>query len=251
MGTSNPRPKILVLILTTVLFSHANGQNSNFLSNFSFGFGGGINFSEVNLANRVQLYENLDGSIQEDSYSGIFKNPGSQYFFQLEYSRGNFIFGLRPGTYTYIFDQNTSIALGSGAVRQENTHLLRYFNLPLDIKYSFREAGVIPYAGISLMYGNLLGSSGIENNSFIHTRLSTGVIAGAYMDLRILKLHFGVGYDYNPHVITQKDRRFSTSTESEYLQSDIKLNDLHFSLSFLFNLKEKRFPTRNACNTYK
>ncbi len=251
MSTSNPRLIILMLILTNLLFSHANGQNSNFLSNFNFGFGGGVNFSEVNVANKVQLYENLDGSIQEDSYSGIFKNPGSQYFFQVEYSQRNFIIGVRPGTYTYIFDQNTSIALNSGAVKQENTHLLRYFNLPLDVKYTFRESGIIPYAGISMMYGNLLGSVGNENNSFIQPRLTGGLILGAYLDLTLLKLHFGVGYNYNSHIITRKAERFNTSTESAYSQSDIKLNDLNFSLSFLFNLNAKRFPTRKACHTYK
>ena len=149
--------RLITVIFMLFCITPARAQRPSFLQKMHFGFGGGINFSQVNSKDEFSLYEDLAGNTSSNSYSGLFENFGNQYFFQAEYHSDPLVIGIRPGTYSYRFSrENTLVFEGSEEV-QVNHFTLRYFNIPLEIKYMFPGDRLRPYVGGGLAWGKLMG----------------------------------------------------------------------------------------------
>ncbi|MCK5343048.1 MAG: hypothetical protein KAR20_06575, partial [Candidatus Heimdallarchaeota archaeon] len=78
----------IVLLFSTTIIS---AQVNPFLENFRVGFGAGVNFSHVLESQSYNLYEDLSGAEYKNTYSGMFKNFGHQYFVQVDYRLMDFI----------------------------------------------------------------------------------------------------------------------------------------------------------------
>jgi opacity protein-like surface antigen len=125
-------------------------------------------------------------------------------------------------------------------VEQANEIRLRYFEIPLEVRYTIDLGGTfMPYVGGGFTYAHLMGSQEAANQTFIRTKMSLGGLAGTYIDLNYLILDFNLGYDYGLHVITSKENRDDTGSRDSYTQSDIRLNDLKINLSVLFSLQKR------------
>lgn len=234
--------KILAFSLS-LLFSTTTiiAQVNPFLENFRVGFGGGVNFSHIMESQPYNLYEDLSGAEYKNTYSGLFKNFGYQYFVQVDYRLTDFIaLTLKPGTYTYSFTRLSNIIFQDDTVEQANEVTLRYFEIPLEVRYTLDLGGnFMPYLGAGFSYAHLMGSLEATNQTFIRPKMTLGGVAGTYIDLNYLILDFNVGYHYGLHVITSKENRDDTGSRDSYSQSDIRLNDIKINLSVLFSLQKR------------
>jgi opacity protein-like surface antigen len=234
-----------ILVFSLLLLIHCimvRSQVNPFVENFRVGFGAGINFSHIMESESYNLYEDLTGAEYRNAYSGIFQNFGHQYFVQLDYRMMDFLaLTLKPGTYTYAFSRLTNIMFENDTVEQSNQIRLRYFELPLEVRYTLDLGGTfMPYVGGGFTYARLMDSQETANRTFIRPRMTLGGVAGTYINLNFLILDFNVGYHYGLHVITSRDNRDDTSSRDSYAQSDIRLNDLKINLSVLFSLQANK-----------
>ena len=242
---------IIILGLLLLSFNPLNGQRLSFLENFKYGFGGGLVISQIVENEAFNIYEDLSGANYESTYSTFFSNISSHYYFHAEYQSQNLRVALRPGTYSYRFQKNNAITFDNDVLNYSYPFLLRYFNIPIDLKYTVGMNNFTPVIGINVAYGMLMGSANGENSSFIGSKITLGPMAGLYYDLNMFSLNFNAIYSLNTHVITNMSDRYITSVQNASSQSDIRLNDLSFSLGVLFSLEKKRFRNRNSCNTYR
>ncbi len=233
--------KILVFSLILLFgITSTSAQVNPFLENFRVGFGAGVNFSHIMESQSYNLYEDLTGAEYQNTYSGLFKNFGHQYFVQVDYRLTDFIaLTMKPGTFTYSFTRLTNIMFQDDTVEQANDVRLRYFEIPLEVRYTVDLGGMfMPYVGGGFTYAHLMGSQEAANQTFIRPKMTLGGVAGTYIDLNYLILDFNVGYHYGLHVITSKENRDDTGSRDSYSQSDIRLNDLKINLTVLFSLQK-------------
>jgi len=235
-----------ILILLAVSISLSFGQRSSFLEQMRVGFGAGVNFSHILETQSYNLYEDLEGEVYESKYRPFYQNFGHQYFIHLDYQKDFLSLSLKPGTYTYNFSRESSIPFQNQTVIQENSYTLRYFEIPLEAKYTLELNGVQPYLGGAVAYGHMLGSS--SNNTFIKPKITLGALAGTYIDLQYIILDVNIGYNYGLHIITSKANRSETGSPDAYTQSDIRLNDIRINVSALFALQKRRSTGKAACN---
>lgn len=224
-----------------------NAQKSGFLNQLRIGFGGGVNFAQIIDLEPYNIYEDLSGASYLNTYSDIFQNIGNQYFVQIEWFNDYIIVTLKPGTYTYRFSKLNEIVFSNETVEQENPYLLRYFTVPLEVRYRFDLQRFRPYAGGSVAYSNLLGSLDASNKTFINPKFTAGAVAGTYIDLRYVILDLNVGYHMGLHNITNKADRFETGGGGTFAQDDIMLNDLQINLSILFSLSKQKHYSNVEC----
>jgi hypothetical protein len=185
-------------------------------------------------------FEDLTGAEYQNSYSGMFENIGNQYFVQVEWYNKFLVVALKPGTYTFRFSKNNNVIFTNETIAQSTPYLLRYLQVPLEVRYNLDLQRFRPYAGLSLAYANLLGSNDPSNQSFIRTRFTAGAVAGTYIDLRYIILDLNVGYLHGLNNITSKSNRYETGNGATFAQDDILLNNLQVSLSLLFSLQKQR-----------
>ncbi len=238
----------LVILLIFMVFSgslkiHAQG----FTNRLKLGFGGGVNLANPLSREDFSVYEDLSGEVLGVDYLGRIGSPGSQYFFQADYSIDPLIISLKPGTYSYNFYRTSSLFFESEVIEQENQYLLRYFGIPLEVKYSPLQSRIKPYIGGGVSYGFLLRSMGIENQAFVASRLTAAVIAGVYYEAGFYHLNLQAGYNKGLHLINNKDQRFQTGLSDGYALADLVLDDLSISLSVLFSLEKSRFTSNRQC----
>ena len=238
---------ILFVLLGLMLSYSINAQKSGFLNQLRIGFGGGVNFAQIIDLEPYNIYEDLSGASYLNTYSDIFQNIGNQYFVQIEWFNDYIIVALKPGTYTYRFSKLNEIVFSNETVEQENPYLLRYFTVPLEVRYRFDLQRFRPYAGGSLAYSNLLGSLDASNQTFINPKFTAGAVAGTYIDLRYVILDLNVGYHMGLHNITNKADRFETGGGGTFAQDDIMLNDLQINLSILFSLSKQKHYSNVEC----
>lgn len=240
--------KYLGVFLLFYLFpAMAWSQGSAFLDHLRIGFGGGANTARIAVLETYNVFEDLNGASYVNEYTGMLKNWGNQYFVQVEWFNDFFIVALKPGTYTYRFSKINELAFASDTVSQETPYLLRYFSVPLEIRYSFDLQRFRPYAGGAASYSHLLGSLDPSNRTFIRSRFTAGVVAGTYVDLRYVILDLNVSYLFGVHNITSKSNRFETGSGSTFAQDDILLNDLQVNLSLLFSLQKQKHYSNVEC----
>ncbi len=236
----------IILLFNLLLSIDVYGQGS-LIQNFKFGFGAGVNFSMVNAGDEFVLYEDLAGNTSTNEYSDVFQNFGNQYFFQAEYHRSGFVAAIKPGTYSYKFSRKNTLFFEDSEISQENDFSLRYFGVPLELKYLLSTNRFQPFIGAVFGWGILLGSGDDENLDFIKNRLSLGAVTGGYYETGFVTLVLSLGYDHGLHVITRKDNRYNTSISTSYSQSDLRLNNLYANITFLFSLEKQRFSSHQKC----
>lgn len=215
-------------------------QQTNFLDHLRIGFGGGANMTHIVSLESYNVFEDLTGAEYLNSYTGMTENMGNQYFVQLEWYNDFLVVALKPGTYTFRFSKNNSVVFASETIEQETPYLLRYFSIPMEIRYNVDLQRFRPYAGITAAYSKLLGSHDASNQSFIPTKFAAGAVAGTYIDLRYIILDLNLGYLGGLHNIASKNERFETGSGNTFAQDDILLNNLQLSLSLLFSLQKQR-----------
>lgn len=236
-----------ILLFISLLWTSSFSQRSDILQNIRFGFGGGINLTNVHSTGNSQLYEDLSGNVSINEYSSLFKNFGNQYFFIAEYYKDNYSISLRPGTYTFNFSIENILFFDDAEVSQTNSFTLRYFSLPVEFKYIVDSRNIRPFAGGLFSYSTLLGGGKSENTGFISTRLALGILGGAYYDAGFSTLGLTIGYDYGLNITTRKDNRYNTAVSTSYSQDDIILNNLYLNISMLFSLEKKRSYSNTKC----
>jgi len=237
----------LIILLGLMLSYSISAQNSGFLNQLRIGFGGGVNSAQIVDLEPYNIYEDLSGDTYLNTYSDIFQNIGNQYFVQIEWFNDYLIVALKPGTYTYRFSKLNELVFSNETVEQETPYLLRYFTVPLEVRYRFDLQRFRPYAGASIAYSNLLGSLDASNQTFISSRFTAGAVAGTYIDLRYVILDLNVGYHMGLHNITNKADRFETGGGETFAQDDIMLNDIQINLSVLFSLSKQKHYSNVEC----
>ena len=238
---------LLIILLGLILSCTTYGQKAGFLNQLRIGFGGGVNMAQIMDLEPYNIYEDLSGATYTNAYSDIFQNIGNQYFVQIEWFNDFLIIALKPGTYTYRFRKLNEIVFSNETVEQETPYLLRYFAVPLEVRYRFDLQRFRPYAGASIAYSNLLGSLDASNQTFISSKFTAGAVAGTYIDLRYVILDLNVGYHMGLHNITNKADRFETGGGETFAQDDILLNDLQINLSILFSLSKQKHYSNVEC----
>ncbi len=237
----------LIVLLGLMLSCSIYGQNAGFLNQLRIGFGGGANLAQIVTLESYNIYEDLSGDSYVNEYSTIFQNVGNQYFVQIEWFNDYVIVALKPGTYTYRFSKLNEVVYTNETVELETPYLLRYFSVPLEIRYRFDLQRFRPYAGGSIAYSNLLGSLDASNQTFISSKFTAGAVAGSYIDLRYVILDLNVGYHMGLHNITNKDERYDTGSGETFAQDDIMLNDLQFNVAILFSLSKQKHYSNVEC----
>jgi hypothetical protein len=154
---------------------------------------------------------------------------------------------LKPGTYTYRFSKFNEVVFRSETVEEETPYLLRYLGVPVEVRYSMDLQRFRPYGGITAAYSHLLGSNDPANQTFIRPKITAGVTAGTYIDLRYVILDLNAGYHTGVHNIASKQDRFETGSGSTFAQNDLLLNNLQLSLSVLFSLQKQKHYSNVEC----
>jgi hypothetical protein len=234
-------------LLVSLLPVNAWAQGSGFLDHLRIGFGGGINAAQIMVLETYNVFEDLSGATYMNEYTGTFQNIGNQYFIQLEWFNDYFILALKPGTYTYRFSKVNEVVFTNETAREETPYLLRYFAVPLEIRYRFDLQRFRPYLGLTASYSHLLGSLDASNQTFIKSKFTAGAVAGSYIDLRYVILDLNVAYHAGLHNVTSKSNRFETGSGSTFAQDDILLNDLQVNLSLLFSLQKQKHYSNVEC----
>jgi hypothetical protein len=238
---------IRIVLLGLILSANIHAQNAGFLNQLRIGFGGGINMAQILDLEPYNIYEDLSGENYLNNYSNLFQNIGNQYFVQIEWFNDYLIVALKPGTYTYRFSKLNEVVFTNETVEQETPYLLRYFTIPLEVRYRLDLQRFRPYAGASIAYSSLLGSLDASNQTFISSKFTAGAVAGSYIDLRYVILDLNVGYHMGLHNITNKEQRFETGSGNTFAQNDIMLNDLQINLSILFSLSKQKHYSNVEC----
>lgn len=204
---------------------------------FKYGFGVGVNFSNIAESETFPIFEDISGAEYATRYAPFLHNFGNQYFFHGElWFDNNIVVALKPGNYTAKFSKTDDIVFNTETIQQESNYLLRYINIPLEIKYLIGNNQLQPFLGGYVAYGHLLPQGRSANHSFIRPKIVIGPSIGAYYGLNSFDLVLTAGYDFGMHTVTKKSDRYSTGTATPYSQSNIKLNTLHISLSALFSV---------------
>ena len=222
-------------------------QEPGFLDQLRIGFGGGVNVVNIPVLKTYNIFEDLSGTRYKNSYSNLLQNFGNQYFVQIEWFNKFLVVTLKPGTYTYRFSKLNEIGFTGATVERETPYILRYFTVPIEVRYNLDLQRFRPYAGGSVTYSHLLGSLDASTETFIKSKITTGVVAGTYIDLRYVILDLNVGYNVGLHNVTKKTDRFATGNGVTFAQDDIKLNDLQLNLSILFSLQKQKHYSNVEC----
>lgn len=209
---------------------------------FKLGVGGGVNFTKIADKNSYPLVDNISGTQYSSDYSKMFSNLGSQFFIHGECFFNDFILSLKPGLYTFNFDKTDQI---SGINPVESSYKLRYINTPLEAKWLLGMGNARPFIGWEFSYGYML-QGGTANDSFKRSRFSTGPTFGYFFKLERFNLVFSSGYDIGLNTIAGNNSS-SASGSAPFAPSTIKLHNLYFSLSILFNAEKSDFRKSLDC----
>lgn len=237
---------IPIVALLYFLFGTITTQAQN---TFRYGLGGGINFTNVNEITSYPLFEDITGAEYSSEYSSIFSNLGSQFFFHGEWETKVVTLVVKPGIYSYKFGKTDEIIFNTEPVEQTNNYLLRYFQIPLEVRRPLGSGNFRPYIGAAITYGHLLQQGGDGTNSFIQPKFTAAPLIGAYYSFESFDLALDAGYNLGLHAITRESSRFNTSSSTPYSQSTLKLNDLYVSLSILFALSKQESKGALDCPT--
>jgi hypothetical protein len=264
-------PTVFLLPFLNFFFVAASfaGQGDGLL----VGFKGGANFSVVIPTQRFSVIQSLDGttSAAGKEYDPFFRNTGYQYGFVGMIRVGNsFLVSIEPGfsSYTMKYQARSTWYDGSSPtdrieITTKFTDKLRYFEIPVELRYELGKGMFKPYLAAGFFYGMLSGANGsaqsstvqyindvainLENNAsagdisgnFITTRLATFPGVGLFVEMSRIVLFAEADYYISLHNIVNESARYSNqqTVGSIYnVPDNLKLDNLVINIGVLFRI---------------
>lgn len=246
---------------------------SNDLS-FKVGIKGGINFTAVIPLERfsvLQPLQGIDATSGEKDYAALYRNLGYQYGFigMMQISKALSI-SLEPtfSNYTLKYESASTWMDATNpadriTINTNYTDKLRYFEIPLVVRYQLGSQQIRPYLAAGFFYGMLTGGAGnvksatvqyindvevpVENNSyegdiannFINTRLAAFPGAGIMVEFSFASLFVEADYFFTLHNVTDESSRYSNqqSVGGYYnVPDNLRPDNLVINLGILFNI---------------
>jgi hypothetical protein len=261
---------ILLPFLSFVFYAASAGTGDGLL----VGFKGGVNFSVVIPTQRFSVIQSLDGtgtSPAQKEYGPFFRNTGYQYGFSGMLRVGKaFLVSIEPAFSSYNMKyQARSTWYSSSAstdrieITTKFTDNLRYFEIPVELRYELGTGQIRPYLAAGFFYGMLTGAAGraqsstvqyindvainLENNTsagdisgnYITTRLATFPGIGLFADMNRIILFAEADYYISLHNIVNESARYSNqqSVGSSYnVPDNLKLDNLVINIGVLFRI---------------
>jgi hypothetical protein len=241
---------------------------------FLVGVKGGVNFSMVFPTQRFSVLQPVtgtDASQGDKDYDFLFRNAGYQYGFigMLKINRLLSV-SLEPSFGHYAFHYSTKSAWistsdPSGRIEATShfTDKLRYFEIPLELRYELGGGQIRPFLAAGFFYGMLTNATGkaelttsqylngIEiafdhsestvdiSGNYISTRLATYPGIGLMVNLDYAVLFAEADYYLSLHNIVNESARFSNQQSvggSYNVPDNLKFDNLVFNLGILFNI---------------
>jgi hypothetical protein len=257
--------------------SYAAG--SSFLKNLTFlvGFKGGINFSAVIPTQRFSVLQPINGpgaSDVEKNYAPFYRNLGYQYGFigMLRISR-SLSLSIEPTFSSYSYNYSNGSKWYDASDQSDRIEIttdfkdkLKYFEIPLVLRYEFGKGQIRPYLAAGFFYGMQTGASatiksttvqyiddtaiaredeesaGDISGNYINTRLATFPGAGLLIDLSFVTLFAEADYFISLHNVVNESARYSNqqSVGGAYSVPDnLKFDNLVINVGVLFNINRK------------
>jgi len=278
--------KMIVPALLCVLLQHpvcgkmpgkynrmAIGGGSNDLS-FKVGVKGGVNFTAVIPLERfsvLQPVQGNDAASGEKDYAAFYRNLGYQYGFMGMLQIGKALsLSLEPtfSNYTLKYEAASTWMDASNpadriVITTNYADKLRYFEIPLVLRYQLGRQQISPYLTAGFSYGMLTGAAGnvasstvqyinnievpVENSTyegdisgnFITTRLVAFPGAGVMVGFSFATLFVEADYYFTLHNVIDESSRYSNqqSVGGYYdVPDNLRPNNLVINLGILFNI---------------
>jgi len=238
------------------------------------GFKGGVNFSVVIPTQRFSVIQSLAGtgtSPSQKEYGPFFRNTGYQYgFLGMIRVRNAFLVSIEPAFSSYVMKYQAKSTWNNASAQTDRIEIttkfadkLRYFEIPLEIRYELGTGRIRPYLAAGFVYGMLTGATGsaqsstvqyindvainFENNvtagdisgNYITTRLATFPGIGLFFELSRIVIFTEADYYFSLHNVVDESARYSNqqSVGSSYnVPDNLKLDNLVINIGVLFRI---------------
>lgn len=238
------------------------------------GFRGGVNFTLPMPVKRFSVIQNLDGTQTEQGrkdYGAFYKNPGYQYGFSVLYRlNSRMLLSLEPTFASYVIKYETKSVWNDAGdngnrieINTAYTDRLKYFEIPLEMRYELGTGQMRPYLAGGVVYGIRTGAAAnaeaevvqyvddvaidLENThaagnvpgNYIHSRLVVFPGAGFFYDLGGIVLYAEADYYFGLHNIVDESARFSnqqTVGSSYDVPDNLKPDNLVINVGVLFRI---------------
>jgi hypothetical protein len=265
---------VIVILLPFVSFLFTAGASAGTGDGLLVGFKGGVNFSVVIPTQRYSVMQSLAGtgsSPAQKEYGPFFRNTGYQYGFAgMIRVRKAFLVSIEPSFSSYVMKYqatstwyNTSTPTDRIEITTKFTDKLRYFEIPLEIRYELGTGQIRPYLAAGFSFGMLTGALGsaqsstvqyinnvainLENNesagdisgNYITTRLATFPGIGLFVERSRIILFAEADYYISLHNIVNESARYSnqqTVGSSYNVPDNLKLDNLVINIGVLFRI---------------
>jgi hypothetical protein len=249
---------LTVILLPFVSYFFTAAASAGTGDGLLVGFKGGVNFSVVFPTQRFSVIQSLGGtgtSAVQKEYGPFFRNAGYQYGFMGMIRVGKaFLVSIEPGFSSYTMKYQA---------RSVWYDKLRYFEIPIEVRYELGTGQIRPYLAAGFFYGMLTGAAGsaqsstvqyindvginLESNTtagdisgnYITTRLATFPGIGLFVDYSRFILFAEADYYISLHNIVNESARYSNqqSVGSSYnVPDNLKLDNLVFNIGVLFRI---------------
>jgi hypothetical protein len=263
---------VILLLFVSLFFTIAVSAGTR--DGLLVGFKGGVNFSVVIPTQRFSVIQSLAGtgtSPAQKEYGSFFRNTGYQYGFLGMIRVGKaFLVSIEPAFSSYVMKyqakstwNNASTLTDRIEITTKFTNKLRYFEIPLEIRYEVGTGQIRPYLAAGFFYGMLTGATGsaqsstvqyindvainLENNTtagdisgnFVTTRLATFPGIGLFVDLSRIVIFAEADYYITLHNVVDASARYSNqqSVGSSYnVPDNLKLDNLVINIGVLFRI---------------
>lgn len=238
------------------------------------GFRGGVNFTLPVPVKRFSVVQNIDGTTPTQGrkdYAAFYKNVGYQYGFSGLYRINPAItVSLEPTFGTYVINYQTESVWSDAddntnriEITTDYRNKLRYFEIPLEVRYEMGSGRIRPYLAGGFFYGVRTGASAtaesdavqyiddvpidLENihtagdvsGNYIHTRLVVFPGAGVFIDLAGMVLYAEADYYFGLHNVVDESARFGNQqvVGSSYdVPDNLKPDNLAINIGILFRI---------------
>jgi hypothetical protein len=264
--------RYLILILLLFVSISLTAAFAGMGDDLVIGFKGGVNFSVVIPTQRFSVIQSIGGTTgaAQKEYGPFFRNTGYQYGFVGMIRVGkSFLVSLEPGFSSYMMKYQASSTWYASTpddrieITAKFTDKLRYFEIPLELRYELGTGQIRPYIAAGFFYGMLTGALGsaqsstvqyinnvginLESNTtagdisgnYITTRLATFPGIGLFVEYSRIILFAEADYYISLHNIVDESARYSNqqSVGSSYSVPDnLKLDNLVVNIGILFRI---------------
>ncbi|HLO60237.1 MAG TPA: hypothetical protein VK179_15915 [Bacteroidales bacterium] len=267
---------IFISLLFCSFFNAAGTGGGDGKFDFWIGFKGGINFSTVIPAKRFSVLQpsgGMEPTAGRKNYKPFYRNPGYQYgFVGLVRITRSLLIGIEPTFSSYTFKYTSFLQWTDAAnpgnrleIESNFTDRLKYFEIPLEIRYELGSGQIRPFLAGGFFYSLLTGANGnissvttqyinetgieLDNNSttgensgsYIKTRLAAFPGAGFFADLSWVTLFAEADYFISLHNIVNESKRYSNQQNaggSYNVPDNLVFNNLVINVGVLFNINQ-------------